>query len=68
MMQDSGFVRWSSAFHHVLVFIIKKRCVLLIDIIEYNLYIETFLCKNIFALPARNYKAQFGLTIKIDSV
>ena len=29
---------------------------------------ETFLCKNIFSLPAWNYKAQFGLGIKIYSV
>ena len=64
-MQDSDFVRWSSAFHHVLVFTIKKRCVLFIDIVEYTLEIENFLCKNIFSLLARNYKAQFGLAIKI---
>ena len=65
-MQDSDFVRWSSAFHHVLVFTVKKRCVLFIDIVEYTLYIETCLYKNIFSLPVKGYKAQFGLTIKID--
>ena len=48
MVQDS-------AFHHVFVFTVKKRRVLFIDIIEYSLKIETFLCKNIFFLPARNY-------------
>ena len=68
MVQDSEFVRWSSAFHHVLVFTIKKRCVVLIDIIEYTLLIETTLCKNLFSLPAWTYKAQFGLAIKIYSV
>ena len=29
MVQDSDFVRWSSDLHHVLVFTIKKTCVLL---------------------------------------
>ena len=37
MVQDSDFVRWSSAFHRVLVFTVKKRRVLFIDIIEYTL-------------------------------
>ena len=64
-MQDSNFVRWNSAFHHVLVFTVKKRCVLFIDIVEYTLYTTTFLCKNIFSLPA---EAQCGLEIKIYSV
>ena len=36
-VQDSEFVRWSSALHHVLVFIVKKRWILFIDIIEYTL-------------------------------
>ena len=27
MVQDSKFVRWSSAFQHVFVFTFKKRCV-----------------------------------------
>ena len=61
MVQNSNFVRWSSAFHHVLVFTVKKRRVLFIDITEYNLQIESFLCKNIFSLPG---KAQSGLAIK----
>ena len=30
--------------------------------------IETFLCKNIFFMPAGKYKAEFGLAIKIYSV
>ena len=63
MGQD--FYKWSSTFHHVLVFTVKKRCVLFIHIVEYTLYIETFLCKNIFSLPARKYKAEYGLAIKI---
>ena len=64
MIQDSDFVRWSSAFHHVFVFTVKKRCVLFIHfIVEKN-----FLCENIFSLLARNYKAQFGIAIKIYSV
>ena len=67
-MQDSEFVRRSSTFPHVLVFTVEKRCVLFIDIVEYNLYIDTFLCKHIFSLPANGYKAQFGLAIKINSV
>ena len=66
--QNSEFVRWSSTFHHVLVFTVMKRCVLFIDIAEYSLQTETFLCKNIFSLPARNYKAEFGLAIKIYCV
>ena len=48
-VQDSEFVRWRSAFHHVFVLTVKKRCVLFIEIVEYTLYIETFLCKNIFS-------------------
>ena len=36
-VQDSDFVRWSSAFHHVFVFTDKKRCVLFIDIVECTL-------------------------------
>ena len=64
----SDFVRWNSAFHHVLVFTVKRRCVLFIYITEYTSQIEIFLCKNIFPFPARNYKAQFCLEIKIYSV
>ena len=52
----------------MLVFTIKKIYVQFIYIIEYIMQIETFLCKNIFSLPARNYKAQSGLAIKIYSV
>ena len=26
-VQDSEFIRWSFAFHHVVVFTVKKRCV-----------------------------------------
>ena len=48
MVQHSEFVRWSSAFHHVLVFAVKKRCALFTDIAEYTFKIETFLCQNIF--------------------
>ena len=58
MVQDSEFVRWSSAFHHVFVFTVKKRCVLLIEIIKYNLQIKLSCVKIYFFLPARNYKAQ----------
>ena len=56
MVQDSDFVRWSSTFHHVLVFTVKKRCVLFIYSVKL-----TFLCKNIFSMIARDYRAQFGL-------
>ena len=31
------------------------------------LKIETFLCKNIFSMSARNYKAQFGFAITLYS-
>ena len=37
MVKDSEFVKWSSAFHHVFVFTVKKICVLFIYIIEYTL-------------------------------
>ena len=36
-IQDSEFVRWSSAFHHVFVFTVKKKCVLFIYITKYTL-------------------------------
>ena len=36
-VQDSEFVRWSSTFHHVFVFTVKKRCVMFIDIVKYTL-------------------------------
>ena len=58
--QDPKKVIWSSVFHHELVFTMRKKCVLFIYIVEYR----TFLCKNIFSLPARNYEAKFGLAIK----
>ena len=44
----------------------QEKIYLFIDIVEYK--IETFLCKNIFSMPATNYKAHFGLAIKIYSV
>ena len=66
MVQDSEIVRWSYAFLHVFVFTVKKRCVLFIDIAEYALQIESFLCRNKFLMPARNYKAQSYLAIKIE--
>ena len=56
MVQNSNFVSWSSTFHHVLVFTVKKRCVLFIDFVEYTFKIENFLYKNIFSMCARNYK------------
>ena len=62
-MQD--FVRWSSAFHHVLVFTIKKRSVLFISKVEYILQIETPCVKIYIFLPA---KAPFGFAIKMYSV
>ena len=46
MGQDSEFVRWSytcasggatHVLHHVLVFTVKKRCVLFTDIVEFTL-------------------------------
>ena len=66
MVQDFEFVRWSSTFHHVFVFTVKKRCVLFIYIIEYTLKIETSCAKIYFLLPARTYKAQSGLAFKIE--
>ena len=53
------FFRWSSAFHHVLVFTVKKRCVLFIDFVDNTLWIGTFLCENIYSMNAKNYRAQF---------
>ena len=47
-VQDSNFVKRSSAFHHVLVFIVKKRCVLFIDIVEYTVWIEIACVKIYF--------------------
>ena len=34
--QVSEFVRWISAFQHVFVFTVKKRCDLFIGIVEYT--------------------------------
>ena len=49
--------RWSSAFYYVLVFTVKERCVLFIKFVQFTLLIEIFLCKNLFYMPARNFKA-----------
>ena len=65
-VQDSEFVRWSSAFHHVFVFTVKKRCVLFIDIVEHALYIKLSCAKLYFLMAARNYKAQSDLAINIE--
>ena len=39
----------------------RKGCVLFIDIVEYKLQIESFLCKNIFSMPARKERVVKGL-------
>ena len=54
MVQDSDFVRQSSAFHNVLLFTVKKRCVLFIDIIEFTLWIETACVKIYFPCMPRH--------------
>ena len=69
MVQDSDFVRWSSVFHHVIVFTVRKKDVSCSFIFfRYTLQMEIFLCKKHISFPTLIYKAQFGLTIKIYSV
>ena len=54
-------------FTALFVFTVKKRCVLFIYFIEYIPCREELSCAKIyFFLPARNYKAQSGLAIKIE--
>ena len=53
MVQDSEFVRWSSAFHHVFVFTVdKSRPVNL----YHRVYLDdrNFLVQKYFFLPANN--------------
>ena len=66
MVQDSKFVRWSSAFHHVFVFTVKTNvsCSFISSSIPCRQ--KLFCAKIYFLLPARNYKAQSGLAIKIE--
>ena len=54
--QDSDFVRWSSAFH---------LCIQSRKVVSCLLISLSIRGKNIFSLPAGNYKAQFYLAIKI---
>ena len=65
MVQNSEFVRWSSAFHHVFVFIVKKD-------VSCSFISSSIPCssrqarENIFSLACLNYKVQCGLAIKIE--
>ena len=66
MVQDSEFVRWSSAFHHVFVFTVT--CVHLyhrVCLLDRNFLVQKYI--YIYTLlPVRNYMAQSGLAIKIE--
>ena len=62
---DSELVRWSSTFHHVFVFTVKKRCVLFIDIVKFYLLDKNFLVqKYIFSCLPVNIRHSLILQSK----
>ena len=62
MVQDSKFVRWSSAFFLCLCLQSRKDVSCSFISSSINFLVQ----KYVLLLPAGNYKAQSGLAIKIE--